>query len=174
MLKFILLLFCIHFSEGRYDNVLNIFPYFVDYVKVGNSLIANSQETCFQNTNFTVINTGNYYHMTIQFKNPLSRWCNDGYLVASLNELHVHYQYTEGTHDINFKIPINKAVDADISYMGFRVFKFQQGPIYTMKDVVNAFDLFFGAMIGKGVPDWEAKNNLGKSPIFLSEKIFTK
>jgi hypothetical protein len=153
--------------KGKYDNVLNIFPYFAGYVKVGNSLITNSRETCFQDTNFTVKKTGEYYHMSIQFKNPLSHWCNDGYLVASLNELHIHYQYIQGTHDIYFKVPTDKAANADISYMGFRVFKFQEGPVHTLEDVMGAFNLFFGAMIGKGVPDWEAENNLG----FLKDKM---
>jgi hypothetical protein len=86
--------------------------------------------------------------------------CNDGYLIASLDDLYIHYQYTKGTHVVNFPISSNKAVKADINYMGFRVFKFREGPIYTLRDVFNAFNLFLGGMIGKSVPEWEAKQNL--------------
>jgi hypothetical protein len=76
-------------SQTRFGSVLDVFPYFVGNVKIGETFHSKKVggiETCFQNTTFMAQRVGLNYEITINFENPRNFWCGDGYFISTLGK----------------------------------------------------------------------------------------
>jgi hypothetical protein len=137
-------------------------PEFIGYVKVNQTIEVRSP--CFQKTKISATQK----EVTIFTSNPTSKTCSDGYLIATLDDVKIHYTFFKGSHVIKMNNPSKiKEVNIDFQKLGFRIFRFKDGPLKTIRDLWQTIDLFLGALIGKSVPGFTAKDNLR----FMEEKM---
>jgi hypothetical protein len=64
---------------------------------------------------------------------------------------------------IEWTSPTDASVKFDLQHIGFRIFRFKDGPPKTAEDVINAFDLFYGTIVnrpGSPIPKWQVQDNL--------------
>eukprot|EP01091_Cochliopodium_minus_P010277 TRINITY_DN2685_c0_g1_i1.p1 TRINITY_DN2685_c0_g1~~TRINITY_DN2685_c0_g1_i1.p1 ORF type:complete len:499 (+),score=112.43 TRINITY_DN2685_c0_g1_i1:11-1507(+) len=141
-------------------DVFEFFPLYVDTV-IPNGKLIQFSSPCFKNTTAVATKTSNTrYTIKLTHEDSANLTCKDGYLFGTMENLQVHYVFFHGQTTINWDGNFTSDDEYDIEKNGIRIFRFLDGEVKTIADVWETFQLFFGALLGKTVPPFTAKDNL--------------
>lgn len=143
------------------------FPYFswippyVANVVPGGSTVSWSAPCYHNNTARAQLDSQGVYTITVNVESASSLLCSDSYMITTLEGLVLHTFVAKGSHAIQYKTSasISPAELRDINAQGFRIFRFVDGPIQTVADLVSTL-LLFGSELTMPVPEVVAKANL--------------
>ncbi len=153
------------------NGVLREIPAFVGAVRIGAPAVQLSSRDalCFHNVTASAVSARDgSITLKLTFEKAKSLLCRDGFLIASLDRLHVMYRFTRGVEVVTWPLPTDPSARADLAVAGLRVFRFLDTPMKTVDDVLATAELMLGGLTGgPGVRQFEAKDNLA----FMKDKM---
>jgi hypothetical protein len=135
-------------------------PPYVESV-VPNAPAVSWSAPCFKSNIATMSGTPGNYSISVTVSEPSGLFCSDMYLIATIDGLMLQTFFTHGTHTFAWKLSASASEPElwDVANKGVRFFRFVDGPLQTIGDLLSTLVLFTGELT-KGVPAFAAKANL--------------